>query len=233
MSKNKKKATGRGPISPKKYIIEKARGLPVFECLINEGWQKNSMVHIFVVRKMPSGNYIIGTYLVDIMCLGLKDSYFYFNMFDYEWSKKKEEFADITSFYPCDYALVHNVIYGAIDFALEAGINPAKEFAISKYILEKDSEEIETDEIIEFGENGVHHYMPNEEESNIKQILYTLNKNLGEDSYFFTSPFGFEREYYKGRVDDEDYYDDEEEEEEDETYDDHEEVDKDTEMREG
>ena len=40
------------------------------------------------------------------------------------------------------YNEVHNLIYGALEYASEAGIPPHKDFAITKYMLEEDTDDI-------------------------------------------------------------------------------------------
>lgn len=53
-----------------------------------------------------------------------------------------------------DYIEAHNLIYGVLEYAEEAGIQPHKDFRISEYILEPDNKDIPLMEF-EFGHSGV------------------------------------------------------------------------------
>ena len=130
--------------SPKKYILTRARSLPVHQCYITEGWQESGNATIVVARRHTNGHFTIGTYLVDLYCLGVKDTAYNFNV-------DKEQLDEIletsqsfgVAMIPCDYAEAHNIIYGAIEFAEEYGFKPHKDFAVTKYILEEDDESVE------------------------------------------------------------------------------------------
>jgi hypothetical protein len=141
-------------MNEKTYIRTRARTLPIDRCLANENWQEAGMAHILIIRKHTNGNYTIGFYLVDTLALGVKDSFYQFNI-----SKEKldeiighiENSAD--DFTEKEYVLVHNIIYGAVAFAEEWNYKPCKEFQITRFILEQDTEDIELIEL-EFGKNG-------------------------------------------------------------------------------
>ena len=67
-------------LSPKEYIKTKARSLPIEKCFINDGWQDGSMANIFVIRKHTNGNSTVGLYLIDLLCLGVKNAAYFFNL---------------------------------------------------------------------------------------------------------------------------------------------------------
>ena len=140
--------------SPKKYIISKGRNLPFYECFINSDWKTHGLATITISKKMPSGKFIIAVYLVDILCLGVKNTFFNINFDSIQYNefierlKENSEGQDI-----CDISHAHNIIYGAIDFAEDAGFKPHKEFAITEYLLDPDLITDGIDEI-EFGRDG-------------------------------------------------------------------------------
>jgi hypothetical protein len=51
------------------------------------------------------------------------------------------------------YPLVHNIIYGANAFAEDCGFKIHRDFELTQYVLEDDTDEIEYIDI-EFGKNG-------------------------------------------------------------------------------
>jgi hypothetical protein len=149
MSK-KKNTQNQQVISPLQYIRTKARNLPIAECYINDDWEKAGLANIIVARKHKSGNYTIGIYLVDIFCLGVKDTTYKFNIPRENLDEKLELFFTNRV---VSYDIAHNIIYGAVAYAEDLGIRPHKDFELTKYILEEDTDEIPLIEY-EFGKDG-------------------------------------------------------------------------------
>jgi hypothetical protein len=67
-------------LSPENYIRQKARNLPVFECLVNADWKVSKMASVSIARKHTNDNITAGLYLVDLNCLGVKDAHYLFNL---------------------------------------------------------------------------------------------------------------------------------------------------------
>lgn len=139
-----KKKINHQPLSPKKYIITKARSLPIYKCLINPDWDAAAMAHVIVCRKHTNGNLTAGLFLVDMLERGLKDSIEIFNKPESEFNEiLKGVFEEGKPSMEIEYSLAHNIIYGAIDFAADQGYDGQKKAGIAIYILEEDNEEIE------------------------------------------------------------------------------------------
>lgn len=187
-SRKNRKSKGKSPqqvkLSPKAYIKKVARKLPV-ECKIISGWKDRGNTQVLVIRKRTNGQIIIGFYMVDSWCLGLKDTFYRHDIepsefeemmasFEQQFSHGEEELID------CDPQLAFNLIYGAIEYAEDLGFAPAKDFAITEYILD-DIDEIEYMDI-EFGNEGKPFYAsgPND---NVGRILSTLNDKVGEGNF--------------------------------------------------
>ena len=167
-------------LSPQKYIEMRARSLPVYKCLVNEDWKKSMLASVIILRKHVNGNVTAGLYLVDLFCLGIKDTFFYFNEDEESLMEKSAAHA----FIEIDYPLAHNIIYAGHDFAAEFEIQPSKLFSTTKYILEDDDENIPLIHIHTGDENG----NPNlwvDESYNYAPILEKLKKHAGEGNYHF------------------------------------------------
>ena len=137
-------------LSPQNYVKTKARTLPISECYINEDWEESGLANIFVFRRHTTGNITFGSYLVDLYALGTKDTYFNFNI----PPKDIEGLLKRGNFKLTNYILVHNIIYGANEYAEDNGFKIHKDFAnYTQYILEKDDELVSFVDI-EFGKNG-------------------------------------------------------------------------------
>jgi len=173
-------------LSPQKYIITKGRKLPFYECYINSNWKEHGLATIIISKEMPSGKFIIAVYMVDILCLGLKNTLYNFNLDSNKYNEFMERLKDNPEGQQsCDISLAHNIIYGAVDYAAEIGFNPQKDFTVTEHLLDP---ELITDEIdeIEFGKDGKPFYISGPDD-NIPLIIGILEKNVGKDNYHYTA----------------------------------------------
>lgn len=193
MAKNQKQTY----ISPKKFMQTKARTLPIGKCYVNDGWEENGFAIVVVTRIRPSGNLVYGQFLVDTYCLGVKDAFFVENMdvFDFEDAIDKLDSSYQMVEFP--YVEAHNLIYGAIAFAEEAGIKPCQDYAFARYVLEEDTDEIPLIEY-EYGHKGKYFLIVGPAGVE-KKYIGTLQDRLGDN---------FEYLYINEEYDE--YYEDEE-----------------------
>src|ERR1700710_2826552 len=97
-------------LSPKKYIETKVRSLPIYTCLVNADWQEAGMANVIVMRQHVNGHVSGGIYLVDLQCLGVKDTSWFFNE-DESKMMKSFEVPFAPKLAEIDYQLAHNIIY--------------------------------------------------------------------------------------------------------------------------
>jgi hypothetical protein len=187
--KTKKNNKPQQPISPKKYIIEAARKVPIFECVINEDWAEGGIAQIMVARQKRQGSFIVGVYIVDTFCLGLKNTLFYGNLTPYEYEEQKSKVARSTqlTWQQIPANTCFNIIYGAIEYAEDMGFQPNKDFDVTEYILD-DVESIEFEDI-EFGKNGKPFYFGGPHDD-YRKVMSTLNRNVGEGRFDYVLPMG-------------------------------------------
>ena len=208
MAKNKKKkkqpsAATSTSGSPERYIRQAARKLPIYKCYISPDWREAGEAHVIVSRINQRGDIVAASYLVDLFCLGVKQTYW--NIVD---EKDLQQFVgDSDQFVEISYPEVHNLILGAIEFAEEAGIEPAADFALTQYVLSEDTDDIELIEY-EYGYQGKHHLVIGEDGAE-RKFLSVLEKNLG-DNYTFSD--------FSGEYDDDEEYDGDEDDYEYEGY---------------
>ena len=197
--KQKKSQTGQTFLSPDQYVKQRVRSLQIGKCYVSEVIDKASMGHVVVTRQHTGGRLSVAFFLVDMACLGVKDSFYILRMEDFEFDERLKD--SNNTYRECSYEEAHNRIYGAIAYAEEAGIKPDKSFLLTQYFLEEDTDDIPLQEF-EYGLNGKHHLVCH---SNLEASRYLplLRKNLGEGNFSYLinigSPFG-----------DEDYDDDDE-----------------------
>ena len=144
MAQKKMKASPKGSISPEKYIRLRARELPIYKCYMPQEVSNHGMSEVIVSRKRPNGKILFGVYLIDTYCLGVKDVMYHYDYDVEDFEKLVEKLsASFEGFVECPYSDAHNLIYSAIEFADDAGLNPARDFdEVGEYILEGDTDDI-------------------------------------------------------------------------------------------
>lgn len=183
----KKKGKVIQMLSPENYIRQKARNLPIHECWVNSDWKITKQVNVIISRKHSNGNFTIGFFLVDLLCLGVKDTHLQFNTYEGEYTSLLEMTEEEMEIEKIDYTLAHNIIFAGVEFAAEYGFKPCKDFTSTmQYFLEKDTEDIEIIEI-ECGENNQPLYVssPFDNEIETPRVLAQLEKTAGKGNFAF------------------------------------------------
>lgn len=178
-SKNKNNSQQKAKLSPERFMREKARSLPMGKCYVTPDWKEDGMAQIVITRKRSNGNLVMGAFLVDTFCLGVKDAGYNEDIPVSEFEECLDDYRNDTGMDEISYDEAHNIIYGAMAFAEEGGIKPSKEFYPAGYILEEDTEDIPLIEY-DFGKDGKHFLVIGPDGSE-KKYLHTLQKNLGDD----------------------------------------------------
>ncbi|MCK5103226.1 MAG: hypothetical protein KAR17_10440 [Cyclobacteriaceae bacterium] len=173
MTKNK--------FSPKKYIIEKGRVCPIFQCLVADGYDDMGLTICLIIRKQPSGKYMFTNLMLDRHCLGVKSAFCNCNFDDKQIEEIKQRMQSAGEIEEVDPTYFHNLVYAVIDFAEENGFKPPKDFPLAEKILDPDLIDDGIDEI-EVGEEGKPLFI-NGPYDNVDSIIATLNRNVGEGNY--------------------------------------------------
>lgn len=89
-AKHKQKRASPKPRPLKgRALLRAAGGWPLHECLLTKTWQKTEeIIQILVARRSTTGQIAIGTFLVDLGCLGVKNAFTAF--FDSQREYKRE-----------------------------------------------------------------------------------------------------------------------------------------------
>jgi len=203
-------------LSPEKYIQTRVRSIPIYKCFVTRDWQEFGMANVVVMRKHINGNITSGIYMVDLFCLGIKDTFYFFNEPEEELFEKIN--IERSYLQEVDYTLAHNIIYAGRDFALEFDIQPHKNFSITKFILEEDNDAIAVLDIPAGDENGNPHLIVNSS-YNYSPVLEKLKKHAGEGNYTFTLD---DNDYDEEEGDEDEWENDEDDFDEEDTWDDRE-----------
>ena len=196
MAKSKKRKVKKKPaqqvkIKPENYIRKHARKLPIHECLIQDDWKDTNFTPMVVSRKRANGNLVAATYIVDLTCLGVKETSFIYDIDPYSYQENIKGMAQgmNVKFIKIDANLAHNIIYGAVEFAEDCGIEPHKDFTnVTEYILDP-VESVDYMEVHFGDENGKPYYFAGPYDDS-KKIIATLRKTVGEGNFNYTMPLG-------------------------------------------
>ncbi|MDR1757685.1 MAG: hypothetical protein LBR51_01820 [Bacteroidales bacterium] len=207
----KEKSTTPKPLSPENYIRQRSRGLPIYECWITDNWEIVGLANIVITRRHVSGNITACLYLVDLTCMGVKDTYYFFNISEQEYREFLGKFSEHV-FVSADYNLVHNIIFAAKEFAAEYGFKPHKDFTtLTEYFLEEDDDHVPLMEIHCGEEDGKPLYVNtgSESKSRENQILKQLKTTAGEENFhYITSDNNSNFDEDEDEDDDDDFDDD-------------------------
>ena len=167
----------------RKRILE-ARSYPVHECLIEPGWQEHGLTHILLSRTQPDGNLVVGVYLVDVLCLGLKNTFARANISTSAYNTGfRDAFCVDSEPEICPVDLAHTIIFGGIDYARQFGFQPHKDFKLSRHILQDRSLVVPRADV-EFGRDGKPLYVSGPHDDAMK-IMRQLQAAAGEGNYHF------------------------------------------------
>ena len=178
-------------LSPENYIRKKSLTLPIYECWINTDWEGSQIVQAVLARKHTNGNITVCFYLVDLLCLGVKDTHYMFNITETKYREQLYDISEQMEIELCDYTLVHNIIFAGLEFAEEYGFKPHKDFtSVTQHMLEEDNDEIELIEI-ECGDNGKPVYMrgPFDSDATVNKIIKQLEHKAGPGNFDFIEDF--------------------------------------------
>ena len=179
--KKQKKQSGGGQqfLTPERYLRERARTLEIGTCYVMKDIDEAKEGHVIVTRRHTGGRVSVAFYLVDMACLGVKDSFYKMRMEDWEFDEYIDEHRDM--FRECSYEEAHNRVWGSIAYAEEAGIKPDKSFQLTQYMLEEDTDDVPLIDY-EYGKDGKH-FLVCHSELEASRYLPLLRKNLGEGNF--------------------------------------------------
>ncbi|WP_294301060.1 hypothetical protein [uncultured Chryseobacterium sp.] len=192
----------KNKISPEKYIVTKSRSLEIDRCYL-VGDVEIGKLQVIISRKHKTGNITAGFYLVDLWCMGIKDSFFDFNLTESDFGLLLESLYDRADLTEVDYVQAHNIIYAAYEYALNLGIKQSPVFEkTTKYLLEEDNDDIPLIEI-ECGRDDRPFYQQGgESAAEASKVIRTLEKSVGKGGfdYQLIAENSFEKEDFLDRL---------------------------------
>ena len=169
-------------VSPETYIKTRVRTLEIKSCYITENWKSAGIATIIISRQHKNGNITHALYQVDLLSQGIINTFFEFNLAGDKYPQVIEYYKKEQNLIECSYDLVHQIIYGAYDFANQSKLKSHKDFALTQFVLEPRSHEIKDKIDIEFGEDGIPLVIVTLEDDK-KKLISTLEKNIGSSNF--------------------------------------------------
>ncbi len=173
-----------------KTKIRAARQYPLYECTINQDWRDSGLAIVLVSRRQPNGDLLYGLFLVDVLCLGVKNT-----LYEADVSVARYRSELLADAYvneepiPCTPELAHQVIYGAIAYARRYGFRPQRDFEVSQYVLDPADSIGSAGEEIEFGRDGKPLYIRGPHDD-VRRILRQLEASAGSGNYDYVCDIG-------------------------------------------
>jgi hypothetical protein len=164
--------------------IAVAAASPVERCLRLADMMEAGIGHVVLAKRLPSGALGCGFFLVDLLCLGVKDA-FYREMAPSDLDEQVDDFAaGGQGMVAIDPASAKQLILDAVAFGTSCGMDPAKDFRTVAKVLDGIDAAAST-ETFTFGRDGKAVYVPgpNDPISKIRDIERRLIKARGQDGW--------------------------------------------------
>jgi hypothetical protein len=164
-------------------VIRHARDFPLVECWINADWQKDTLglVEIIVARQQPDGNICFGVYLVDKLCLGVKNTFARANFSPARYQHEVQAIFGDRGPQACSPGLAYQMIYESIEYAAQFGFSPHKDFELTQQMLAPRGD-FNAVYKLEFGQKGKPLFIAGPSD-NATEILKQLEKTAGPGNY--------------------------------------------------
>ena len=165
-------------IKPEKYIKDRGQSLVIKACYLNTNWQETGKATILIVKQIPK-NYIIGSFQIDLHCLGIKQTSWGYGVTEKKLGDIYTRLGTGKTMAEASYSLCSQIIREANQYANSIGLTTPANFTTSQYLIE---DVTENPIAITFGKNGKPHYVKDEFSDN-DLIIGQLTATLGADGF--------------------------------------------------
>jgi hypothetical protein len=142
--------------------LQRVEKWPVLQALVSTDLWDEGIGYAVLARQEPDGEIVYATFLVDVLCLGVKDAFWRAGTLQ-EFREVTQEMDRIQSLRPIDAACLARIVLGAVDFAQSFGFHPHPDFRHASRLLEG-IDPTTCPEHYTFGDEGRPYYIqgPNE-----------------------------------------------------------------------
>jgi len=165
-----------------------AGSAPIIHCAMNSDLWQLGMGEVLISRRLPDGNVAVSLFLVDTLCLGVKDVVARIlpeAEYRYELYEGLTERMSLTKIEP-EYA--RKLVEEAVEYAAQWGLSPHPDYHKAKHIFGDIDAGACTEQFI-FGKDGKPFYSagPFDTPEKVRRIIGILSTH-GQDAFHFIVP---------------------------------------------
>jgi hypothetical protein len=183
--KQANKATQTEPRKPGSMAsqIALAANAPIHECLVPANLFERGIGNLVFSRSLPEGRMALAMYLLDVFCLGVKDTFFAVVGRD-EYDRRLRSWRESESLQRIDPACLRKLVEGGVVYARELGFNPHADFVVVHKIF-GDVEAAACPSHFQYGHAGKPFYIsgPHETPTQVRTIVDQLQRRLGSGNF--------------------------------------------------
>ena len=193
----KKRRTLLSPraLSPR-GLLRASGNWPLHECLLAKEWrEEGAIIQILVARRSPSGQIAVGTFLVDLGCLGVKSAFG--RLFDtrQEYEELRNDMMSRQDMIKADLNLVAKIVREGIAYAQDLGFKPDPDYRDAMLVL-GDADPDACDVPIPLGGKDGKPFFFAGPYDNVDRIMAKLTRKLGPDGFHFIFPVSGDEEIF-------------------------------------
>lgn len=120
-------------------FVQQSEKFPLYRCCATDNYLENHGGRVVLVsRRILDDRYIYAAYMLDMYCLGLKDTVIKANIGKEEVDEWLGKFDEELGLVEIKYSDARSLILGAVDYALRLGFKPHEDWRQSKFVIEAD-----------------------------------------------------------------------------------------------
>jgi hypothetical protein len=159
--------------------LQRAEKWPIVQALVSTELWDEGIGYLVLAREEPEGAIVFASFLVDVLCLGVKDAYWRAGSME-EFREMVHEMDEIQSLSPIDPSCLVKIVEEAVEFAQSFGFSPHPDYRHASLLLAGIDASTCPQRYV-FGEDGKPHYFqgPNESPAQARAIAERVREAGG------------------------------------------------------
>lgn len=155
--------------------LAEAESWPIVDTLVPQTLWTNGIGQLVITRRLPDGRLALGNFLVDVFCLGVKNSYWNI-VSEWEFDKLRRKLDGIGRLQTVAPEYFAKLVLGAVAYAQSFGFSPHPDYGHARLLLAGIDPSLCADTFT-YGKDGKLFYFsgPNDSPEKIKVIMHKIN----------------------------------------------------------